>query len=292
MIKEWLDGYKPANKGEATAALREIMQQVALAGLSRAGFYEKAAFYGGTALRIFYGLDRFSEDLDFSLLEDNPHFSFAPYLSAIITEFKSQGMDVSVREKEKRVPANVQSAFLKSETIWKELVLDAVVPAHGLQQTAALQIKIEVDKHPPLGFQTEEKLLTQPYSFYVNCFALPYLFAGKMHALLFRKWQNNVKGRDWYDMEWYIRKGIPMSLPHFLRRAINSGDWNKNTITAEEFRELLTKKIDTVNMGRVKDDVIRFIPDRDKIAIWSPNYFHDLTARLKLDVEVATTDEV
>ena len=290
MIKEWLDAYKPTNKEAATAALREIMQQVALAGLSRAAFYEKAAFYGGTALRIFYGLDRFSEDLDFSLLADDPRFSFAPYLNAIITEFKSQGMDVSVREKEKRVPTHVQSAFLKSETIWKELVLDAIVPGQGLQQTAAIQIKLEVDKHPPLGFQTEEKLLTQPYSFYVKCFALPYLFAGKMHALLFRKWQNNVKGRDWYDMEWYIRKGVRMNLSHFLQRAINSGDWNKNTITSEEFRGLLSNKIDIVNMSRVREDVIRFIPNRDKIAIWSPQYFHDLTADLKLDADVANTN--
>jgi predicted nucleotidyltransferase component of viral defense system len=285
MIKEWLDSYQPTNKEDATAALREIMQQVALAGLSRAGFYEKAAFYGGTALRIFYGLDRFSEDLDFSLLADDPNFSFASYLSAIITEFKSQGMDVSVREKERKIPTNVQSAFLKSETIWKELVLDAIVSGQGLQQTANIQIKIEVDKHPPLGFQTEEKLLTQPYSFYVKCFALPYLFAGKMHALLFRKWQTNVKGRDWYDMEWYIRKGVPMSLSHFLRRAIDSGDWKKNTLTAAELRELLNQKIDTVNMDRVKDDVIRFIPNREKITIWSPKYFHDLTVNLKLDAD-------
>lgn len=290
MIREWLDSYKPANKEDATAALREIMQQVALAGLSRAGFYEKAAFYGGTALRIFYGLDRFSEDLDFSLLANDPKFSFTPYLSAIITEFKSQGMDVSVREKEKKIPTNVQSAFLKSETIWKELVLDAIVSGHGLQQTANIQIKIEVDKNPPLGFQTEEKLLTQPYSFYVKCFALSYLFAGKMHALLFRKWQNNVKGRDWYDMEWYIRKGVPMSLSHFLRCAIDSKDWKRDTITSAEFRELLKKKIDRVNMDQVKDDEIRFIPNRDKIAIWSPGYFHDLTINLKVDTEEAKID--
>ena len=275
MIKEWLDSYKPGNKEDATAALREIMQQVALAGLYRAGFYEKAAFYGGTALRIFYRLDRFSEDLDFSLLADDPDFTFTPYLKAIVTEFSSQGMKVSVREKEKKVA-----------TIWKELVLDAIVPGQGLQQTANIQIKIEVDKHPPLGFQTEEKLLTQPFSFYVKCFALPYLLAGKMHALLFRKWQNNVKGRDWYDMEWYIRNGVAMSLSHFMQRARNSGDWASRSITAAEFRALLSKKIDTVNMDRVKDDVIRFIPDRQKIAIWSPAYFHDLTANLKLDAEV------
>jgi len=283
MIKEWLESYHPADREDATAALREIMQQVALAGLSRTGFYEKAAFYGGTALRIFYGLDRFSEDLDFSLLSGDPDFSFKPYLNAIITEFKSQGMEVSVKEKEKKVQANVESAFLKSETIWKELILEGIVPEQGMKQIANIKIKIEVDKQPPLGFRTEEKLLTQPFSFYVKCFALPYLFAGKMHALLFRKWQNNVKGRDWYDMEWYIKKGVPLSLSHFLQRAIDSGSWSKNAITAAEFFEALKNKIDTVNMERVKEDVTRFIPNPERLAIWSPKYFHDLSEKLKLD---------
>lgn len=282
MIKEWLASYNPKDRDEATAVLREIMQQVALAGLSRANFYEKAAFYGGTALRIFYGLDRFSEDLDFSLLADDANFSFKPYTDAIINEFSSQGMEVSVREKEKKVRTNIESAFLKSETIWKELVLEGIIPQQGVQQVPGIKIKIEVDKHPPLGFETEEKLLTQPFSFYVNCLSLPSLFAGKMHALLFRKWQNNVKGRDWYDMEWYIRKGGALNLSHFLQRAINSGDWNKKTITAAEFRDLLTRKIDTVNMDRVKEDISSFISDPGRLSIWSPKYFHDLSDQLKI----------
>jgi hypothetical protein len=281
MIKEWLESYKPANRDQATAALREIMQAVALAGLYRAGFYEKAAFYGGTALRIFYGLDRFSEDLDFSLLADNPDFSFQPYMEAIITEFNSQGMQVSVREKAKALQTNVESAFLKSETIWKELVLDGILPQQGMGQVANIKIKIEVDKQPSLGFNTEEKLLTQPFSFYVKCLTLPDLFAGKMHALLFRKWQNNVKGRDWYDMEWYIKKGIPLNLSHFLLRATASGDWKKNKITEKEFRDLLRQKIDSVNMDRVKEDISRFIPDQERLKIWSPQYFHDLSEKLK-----------
>jgi hypothetical protein len=281
MIKDWLESYKPADRDQATAALREIMQGVALAGLYRSGFYEKAAFYGGTALRIFYGLDRFSEDLDFSLLADNPGFSFQPYMEAIITEFNSQGMHVSIREKAKALQTNVESAFLKSETIWKELVLDGILPQQGMGQVANIKIKIEVDKRPPLGFNTEEKLLTQPFSFYVKCLTLPDLFAGKMHALLFRKWQNNVKGRDWYDMEWYIKKGIPLNLSHFLVRAIASGDWKKSKITEKEFRDLLKQKIDSVNMERVKEDISRFIPDQDRLKIWSPQYFHDLSEKLK-----------
>lgn len=282
MIKEWLDSYKPGNKDEATQALREIMQEIALAGLHRAGFFEKAAFYGGTALRIFYGLDRFSEDLDFSLLEVNPGFSLNKYLDAVLAEFESLGMKVSVREKQKTIQTNIESAFLKSETIWKELILENIIPQSGLDQKANILIKLEVDREPPLGFETEERLLLKPFSFYVKCFSISDLFAGKMHALLFRKWGTNVKGRDWYDMEWYIKKGTPLNLHHFLLRALDSGDWKKETITEEEFRELLSARIDTVDMGRVKADIRRFIPDQKVLDIWSAKYFHDLSRHFKI----------
>jgi hypothetical protein len=186
------------------------------------------------------------------------------------------------------VQTNIESAFLKSETIWKELVLDGILPQQGMGQVANIKIKIEIDKRPPLGFDTEEKLLTQPFSFYVKCFALPDLFAGKMHALLFRKWQNNVKGRDWYDMEWYIKKGIALNLSHFLLRARASGDWKNSTITEEEFRALLRQKIASINMTRVKDDVIRFIPNQDRLKIWSPQYFNDLSEKLKIEDQKQT----
>ena len=282
MIKEWLDTYKPGNKDEATQALREIMQEIALAGLHRAGFFEKAAFYGGTALRIFYGLDRFSEDLDFSLLEVNPQFSLNKYLDAVLAEFESLGMHVSVREKQKTSQTNIESAFLKSETIWKELILEDIIPQNGLDQKANILIKLEVDTEPPLGFETEERLLLKPFSFYVKCFTISDLFAGKMHALLFRKWGTNVKGRDWYDMEWYIKKGIPLNLNHFLLRAQDSGDLKEGKITEEEFRELLRIRIDTVDMNRVKADIRRFIPDQKVLDIWSAKYFHDLLRHLKI----------
>jgi predicted nucleotidyltransferase component of viral defense system len=282
MIKEWLDSYKPANKEDVLQALREIMQEIALAGLHRSGFFEKAAFYGGTALRIFYDLPRFSEDLDFSLLEKDLNFPLDKYLASIQTEFGSLGMQVSIKERQKTNKNNIESAFLKSETKWKELVLEHSIPQNGLDQTANIKIKIEVDTAPPLGFETEEKLLIKPFSFYVKCFTISDLFAGKMHALLFRKWKNNVKGRDWYDMEWYIKKGIPLHLHHFLLRAQDSGDWNKKTITEKEFRDLLDERIDTVNIDRVKADISRFIPDPRVLDIWSANYFHDLVSRLKI----------
>ncbi len=282
MIREWLNTYQPKNKDEALQALREIMQEVTLAGLSRTDFFEHAAFYGGTALRIFYGLNRYSEDLDFSLLQINEDFELEKYLQAIQTEFEVLGMTVSIREKDKTNKTAIESAFLKSETIWKELVLEHMLPEIGLTERANIKIKLEVDTKPPLGFETEVKLLLRPFSFYVRCFTLSDLFAGKMHALLFRKWKNNVKGRDWYDMEWYIKKGTPLNLTHFLIRAKESGDWTNESITENDIRNLLKDRIDTVDFIRVKADISRFIADPSILDIWSPAYFHDLTSHLKV----------
>lgn len=281
MMKEWLEEYEPKTQAQVEQAFREIMQEIALAGLQRSGFFEKAAFYGGTALRLFYGLDRFSEDLDFSLLEVNPDFSLKPYLEGIITEFSALGMRVSVKEKVKTKQTNIDSAFLKSDTVWKELIVEGVVPQAGVGIRPSIQIKIEVDTHPPLGFETEEKLLLKPFSFYVKCFKLPDLFAGKMHALLFRKWKQRVKGRDWYDMEWYIKKGVPLHLDHFLLRACNSGDWNEKTITQNKFTQLIEDKITNVSFKAIREDIVRFIRDDKALEIWSADYFGDLIEKIK-----------
>ena len=281
MIKEWLQEYNPKNKQDVYDALREIMQEIALAGLQRAGFFEKAAFYGGTALRIFYDLDRFSEDLDFSLLEPDEKFSLEPYFEAVVKEFEALGISVSIQEKKKSTTSNVESAFLKSGTVWKELVLEDVVPQMGVGVLPNVKIKIEVDRKPPLGFETEEKLLLRPFSFYVKCFKMPSLFAGKMHALLFRKWIKRVKGRDWYDLEWYIKKGIPLDLDHFLLRAQDTGDWKDETINGAQVIQLLEEKIKLVNFASVKEDVIRFIPDSSVLDLWGKQYFLDLIKKLK-----------
>lgn len=282
MIKEWIGEYDPKNTEDVLSALREIMQEVALAGLSRTNFFEKAAFYGGTALRIFYGLDRFSEDLDFSLLEADPDFSLEPYFDAIVAEFESIGMQVSIREKDKKEKTNIDSAFLKSETVWKELILEDIVKQAGIKSTnRVMKIKIEVDRKPPLGFTTEMKLLTRPFSFYVKCFDKPSLFAGKMHALLFRKWKNRVKGRDWYDLEWYIKKGILLDLHHFTLRAKDTGDWTKEELTQDDVLELLREKFKAVSFDNVKEDVVPFIKDDAVLEIWDEQYFNDLADKLK-----------
>jgi predicted nucleotidyltransferase component of viral defense system len=285
MMKEWIDEYQPKNEEDVLSAMREIMQEIALAGLSRTDFFDKAAFYGGTALRIFYNLDRFSEDMDFSLLQTDPDFSLEPYFIAIIEEFEAQGITVSIREKDKKHQTAVESAFLKSETIWKELILEDIIKQTGIKSNKSVKIKIEVDRRPPLGFETEQKLLLRPYSFYVKCFTRPSLFAGKMHALLYRKWQSRVKGRDWYDMEWYIRTKIPLNVHHFLRRALDTGDWTEETITPEQILTLLRDKINGTSIDSVKEDVIRFIPDSRRLDIWSKDYFLDLIEKLTFDVD-------
>lgn len=281
MIKEWLEEYKPRNHEEAENALREIMQEVALAGLGRSGFFEKAAFYGGTALRIFYGVRRFSEDLDFSLLEVNPGFQFQPYLDGLVNELNALGIDVTLNEKSKSKQTAIDSAFLKPGTEWKELILKGIIPQEKTGMRPDIKIKLEVDTNPPLGFATEEKLLLRPFSFYTKCFTTPDLFAGKMHALLFRKWKGRLKGRDWFDMEWYVKNNIPLHLEHFIIRSVQSGDLNKKSMTKEEFTQLLTDKIDQVSIDDIKNDIVRFIPDDKPLEIWSGDYFRELARRIR-----------
>jgi predicted nucleotidyltransferase component of viral defense system len=281
MIKEWIAEYKPQNEEEILNSLREIMQEITLAGLSRTDFFENAAFYGGTALRIFYGLDRYSEDLDFSLLKPNANFTLEPYFKAVLDEFSSLGLTVSIKAKSKTKQTAVDSAFLKAETIWQEIVLEDIIKETGVRSNKTLKIKIEVDRMPPLNFTTEEKLLIRPYSFYVKCYTKPSLFAGKMHALLFRKWKSRVKGRDWYDLEWYVKNGTPLDVSHFLERAKQSNDWTEKYITNDQIITLLDAKINSVSFKNIKEDIVRFIPNDQGLKIWSSKYFADLIQHLK-----------
>lgn len=282
MIKEWIDQYKPKNKEDLNQALREIMQEITLAGLYRASFFEKAAFYGGTALRIFHGLDRFSEDLDFTLLDSYSDFSLTKYLKSIENEFSSLGLQVSIKEKEKSIKSEIESAFLKTETIWKELILENTIPGLGIEQKPNIKVKIEVDTKPPLGFSTEDKLLVKPFSFYVKCLSIQDLFAGKMHALIFRKWQKNVKGRDWYDLEWYIKKGYQMNLNHFILRALDSNDLKDKNLTKAEFLIMVHQRIEDVDLNMAKSDIIRFIRTPETLEIWSKKYFYDLVDKIQI----------
>ena len=235
-------------------ATNEVMQQIVLAGLQRGGFFGKAAFYGGTCLRIFHGLQRFSEDMDFTLLSVDDNFKIEDYFPSVVNEFKALGREVTITKKEKKNFSKVESAFLKDDTEVYNI---------AFQTEKSLKIKIEVDTNPPLGFQTEQKLLMQPFSFMTRCVVLPDLFAGKMHALVFRAWGNRVKGRDWYDFEWYVRNDIPLNFEHLQRRA---KEFNGMDLTREEFARLLNERLSTTDINLVKRDVEPFVKNTNEWA--------------------------
>ena len=273
VFDEMLASYETGNDNDKLNAVHEVMQQVALGGLYNGGFFNKAAFYGGTCLRIFHGLDRFSEDMDFSLLAPDPGFRLDPYFEAITTEFAALGQSIDITTKEKTAQSTIQSAFLKSDTAQYDI---------HLGRDRKIKIKIEVDTTPPLGFSTEQKLLLQPFSFYTNCFTLPDLFAGKMHALIYRSWKNRVKGRDWYDFEWYVRKNVSMDFRHFCERAYQFGSEEPGTLTPDRFRAILKDKIKETDIRQVKDDVMPFIKEQNKLNIWSTEYFLQLADMVEL----------
>jgi len=276
MLEQMLNKYIIVNDEDYHNALREILQEVALAGLYRGGFFEKAAFYDGTALRIFYDLDRFSEDLDFSLLKPQKGFKLEPYFKTIENEFSALGIEVEIHSKIKTNQSNVKSAFLKSDTSMHVLSLDVDLKLHK-----PIKIRFEVDTNPPLGFETEEKLLLQPFSFYVKCFSLKDLYAGKMHALLFRNWKTRVKGRDWYDFEWYVRNNCSLNLDHLNMRAEQSNSlYDKKYFTKELFLQTLKEKIDILDVESAKEDTKRFIKDDKVLDIWSKDYFSLLADKI------------
>ena len=245
-------------------AIYEITQQVVLAGLHRGGFFDRAAFYGGTCLRLFHQLPRFSEDMDFSLLAPDEHFLFENYFQPIIDEFDNLGRKVEIKKKDKKTFGRVDSAFLKDNT-------DVYNVAFQTEKT--VKVKIEVDTQPPLKFQTEQKALTLPYTFMVRCFQLSDLFAGKMHAMAFRNWKTRVKGRDWYDFEWYVRWRVPLDFEHLQERIRK---FNGVEMTREDFMAVLKERLATTNIEDVKRDVRRFMLNPHELDIWSNDYFLQL----------------
>ncbi len=270
IFEKMLSEYEQNSISSRNNATYEVMQQVVLCGLYRGGFFHEAAFYGGTCLRIFHGLQRFSEDMDFTLLKKNPDFNFETYFPAIIDECKLLGREVTITKKDKRSFGKVESAFLKDNTDVYNL---------AFQTEKTLKIKIEVDVNPPLEFETEQKLLVNPHSFMTRCLTLPNLFAGKMHALVFRKWKTRIKGRDWYDFEWYIRNNIPLNFKHLQIRA---AEFNEIQLTKESFMDLLRERLATADIEQVKLDVMPFIINPQDLEIWSNDYFLQLAERLKI----------
>jgi predicted nucleotidyltransferase component of viral defense system len=255
-------------------AYQKVMQEITLSALQRAGFFNNAAFYGGTCLRVFHQLPRFSEDMDFSLLEETKGFTLEPYFDAIVNEFKGLGREVTINRKNKKNFTHVESAFLKDAT-------EIYTVAFKTEKT--VKIKIEVDVSPPLKFDTENKLLLLPASFMTRCFTLPNLYAGKMHAMVFRAWKSRVKGRDWYDFEWYVRKGVKLNFVHLKERALQKGYEGEVDFTPEIFKELLKTKISETPIERVKADVMPFIKNYGDMEIWSTDYFLQLADMIQFE---------
>lgn len=271
IFNQMLSSYDITTELQKRNAIFEVNQQIILSGLYNGGFFNEAAFYGGTCLRIFHGLHRFSEDMDFSLLAPNENFDFTYYFQPIIDQFAMVGREVEIRKKDKKNFGKVESAFLKDNTDAYDITF---------QTEKSVKIKIEVDTQPPLKFQTEQKLLLLPQSFMTRCFTLPALFAGKMHALVYRAWKNRVKGRDWYDFEWYVRHNVPLDFTHLYERALQ---FNHEELDKETFLQKLNERLATADMNQIKADVLPFVRNPKELDIWSNDYFMELAKMIRFE---------
>ena len=282
-IAQMLAKYECKSADDFVHALREILQEIALLGLWRSKFFEKAAFYGGTALRTLYGLDRFSEDLDFSLLEPMADFELKRYSDALEKELVAFGFEVSVEVKNKTAETAVQSAFLKGNTANQLLVIQAGVEiVRQIPPGQIVRIKLEIDTDPPKGFTTENKYLLQPIPFSVRSYTLPNLFAGKMHALLCRRWKNRVKGRDWYDLVWYCTHHPEIHLSHLEERMRQSGHWDAECpLDVVSFDDLLLEAIANLDVDQAREEVLPFVREPAALDIWSRDFFTEVMKRVQ-----------
>lgn len=279
-IQEKLDSYHCSTAHEEDQALREILQEFILAALGRTDYFTKAAFHGGTHLRIFHGLRRFSEDLDFALREADPDFTLVPYLDKVRKELDAIGVSVEVIDKS-RVDATVKKAFLKSDSIVKQVDLHFRGNVGSLQTPRKLRIKIEVDSHPPSGARYESGALAFPFPATVTNFDLSSSFAGKMHALLCREY---VKGRDWYDLLWYL--GARVRLNHDLLSAAldQQGKWaGTHLVTTDSWvRDELKRVIVALDWQKARADVEAFVhaSDLKTLDAFSADFFGALVERI------------
>ena len=283
-IKSMLEKYEYDSEDSAVHALREILQEIALLGLWRSKFFEHGAFYGGTALRVLYGLDRYSEDLDFSLLEPGENFDLNAYLPAVKKELQGFGFEVRAEVQQKSINTPVQSAFIKADTIQSLLEISTQKEVVGvIQPGRLLKIKLEVDTDPPPGFNVEAKYLLKPIPFAVRTYTLPDLFAGKVHAILCRKWKNRVKGRDWYDLVWYLANSPVLHLAHLEHRMRQSGHWLvRSKLDHETLSEFLRQAVEKLNIDQAREDVRPFVKNQEVLEVWSKEFFRSIIDRIKV----------
>ena len=277
-----LDRYEPRTPADYENALKEIVQELALLGLWRAKFYEHAAFYGGTALRIFHGLPRFSEDMDFSLLAPDEEFDLDPYLEAIRRELASFGFSFRVERRSKRVSTAITSAFIKDGT--RVNLAHVGMPDYLQERLPRLQqirIRLDLDTDPPPLTRYDVLTLLTPIPFQVRLFDLPCLFAGKLHALLCRDWKMRVKGRDFYDFVWYLGRRIRCDVRHLQARMEQTGHWQAGEdLDVARLRRLLTRRFEQVDFDQARNDVRPFIRDDAELDLWDRPFFQSLAGRV------------
>lgn len=283
VLSQMLSKYQINNIEDKKNAIKEIVQEIVLCGLSRGGFFKEAAFYGGTALRIFYGLDRFSEDLDFSLITQNPDFDLTKYFQYIENETKSLGLNFNVTEKIKSVDSNIKSAFLKGNT--KEHILSFYEDSEDskfINKEEAIRIKFEVDINPPTGATYEIKFGLLPSPYQVRLYDLQSLFAGKIHACLCRNWKSRVKGRDFYDYIFFLSIGAKVNLENLKAKLVQSKLINEDyDLTIDNLKALLNERFESLDIEQAKQDVLPFIKDKTKLDLWSKEFFIEITKKLQ-----------
>lgn len=276
IIQERFDAYQSESKQAAENAMAEISQEIALAGLARSDFFKRAAFQGGTCLRILYGMQRFSEDLDFLLIDTDRDFQLEPYLRHVVEEFHAYGIEVSVQDRS-GVNGAVKKAFLKSDSLGKILSIRDLGMDGRLK---SLKIKFEVDSNPPSGGRVETKYLDFPAPFPIVAQDLPSLFAGKSHALLCREY---VKGRDWFDFVWYVGHKVQLNYAFLSNAMEQQGPWSGQGISVDKkwFLDEMKKKVSSIDWDEARADVERFLKASDlrSVSFWNTDYFRD---RLKL----------
>ncbi len=270
MIQDRLNGYGCHSTLEEEQALREITQEIVLAGLGRTDFFQHAAFQGGTCLRIFHGLNRFSEDLDFALQAPDAEFALRPYLDALTKELTAYGYGLEVDDRSNADQA-VRMAFLKDDSVGKLLQL-AYRPTTG--PSRKLRIKLEVDANPPAGATFETKYLDFPFPSAVRVFDPPSLLAGKIHALLCREY---LKGRDWYDFIWYTSRRTPVNYELLAASLSQLGPWQGQELDIDRdwCVEQLRAKIETTDWPQARDDVRRFLKPGElpSLEVWGKDFF-------------------
>lgn len=277
-IEAMLGRFEAKDLSSKKNAIKEVTQEIVLCGLSRAGFFDKAAFYGGSALRIFYGLDRFSEDLDFSLIHADPDFDISAYFPMIRKEVGAYGLDFTVSEKQKTVDSGIKSAFLKGNTKEHILMFYPRTDISGIPANELIKIKLEVDTDPAPGAGFEHKLRMLPSPYQVKLYDLPSLFAGKIHAVLCRAWRDRVKGRDLYDYLFYVSHGASVNMALLQAKLAESGMIEADTMLDEDLlNQLLSERFDAIDFEAAKEDVADFVKDRASLRAWSAEFFKKST---------------